>query len=159
VLLGRHEAAAALLAQVAARAPRRGRVAFFTRVALADLALERGDAAGALRAYCAWLAEHRALRSRTNEAYQVDGVVLALAGLGRYEEAVTVAAIGDALRAEFSIRPPREVLDLRAQALDPALRTLGAAAVEQARRLAGGFGLDQGLTWVAARADEATASA
>jgi predicted ATPase len=155
-LLDRHEEAGQLLADIRARAPRDGLVSVFATIAAADLALQRRDAEQALAGYCNWLGTYRDQQWRANEALQIDGAAIALARLGRHEEAVTAEAISDLVRDRFAIMHPSAEA-FREQALQGAHKAIGAAGRQAARERSRSLGLERGPAWVAERANARTA--
>src|SRR4051812_38756110 len=90
----------------------------------------------------------RPLSSPMGELIQADTIALALARLGRLEDAAVVVAICDVCHAELSW-PPRKAL---AEALSAAREAAGPERVAAARRQAAALGLHGGLDHVRALA-------
>ncbi|HEU4977735.1 MAG TPA: hypothetical protein VFT42_02455, partial [Solirubrobacteraceae bacterium] len=89
-------------------------------------------------------------RHPRNLAFQLDGIAIALAGLGRDEEALAVAAIGDRVRHEFSTGLASVTLGHREQALAPARARAGEGGEQSAADRAATLGLRGGLAWASA---------
>jgi hypothetical protein len=119
---------------------------------LADAALAAGHAKSALAGYCQWLRDMHAIGSAPNDAFQLDGAAMALAALGRHEEAMMAAALSDRLRDEFSFSVPAGFQRTRDAALSEAGKALGATGQDRCRAWALASDLDAGISSIAALA-------
>ena len=101
---------------------------------LADCALIRGEAELAARRYAESLRAAVAYGDRFEMQYEVEGVAMAVAGLGRDGEAVCLAAAAEAEREALKSSASVAFWDaLEKRYLGPAAERLGPAAAAQAR--------------------------
>jgi non-specific serine/threonine protein kinase len=146
---GDPEGALAVLGPLVTRARPGSWVAVLGASNLADAALTSGDATAALAGYCGWLRDQHAIGSATNDAFQLDGAAMALAALGRYEDALVTAALSDQLRAEYSFTAMSEHQAARDAALAPASEALGPSGRQRCESWAASLGVERGIAWVA----------
>jgi predicted ATPase/class 3 adenylate cyclase len=116
---------------------------------LADAALVLGAFADALEGYVHALA-CLAGRHPRNMAFQLDGIAMALAGLGRDEDALLAAAVGDLVRREFSTGLAKVTLAQREERLAPVRARRGHAGEDAAAERAAALGLRAGVEWAVA---------
>lgn len=150
---GEVDEALATLRAVEARARPDTAAAVYASASLADAALAGGDATGALVRYARCLRVFHELGMMPNAALQLDGACLALTLLGRHEEALTAAAVGDRIRHEFSIVASREWQQAREDALSPAVEAVAPAAAEASRARARSMDVPRAVAWLEALAD------
>jgi predicted ATPase/class 3 adenylate cyclase len=119
----------------------------------ADCALQAGDYAAAAHRYARAAELARALGAGVQTAFDLQGVAMALAGLGRATEALEIDAMADALIEELDLRETAEWWErLRSRHLEPARRSLSSEAVRESRELGserpGGERVDRALELV-----------
>jgi tetratricopeptide (TPR) repeat protein len=152
------DAARSVFESVLSHASPESFASFAASALLADLELIHGDANTALAGYCRCLRQLQQLGSRPNQALQLDGAATALARLGRAEEALVAATISDRMRDAFSFHAAPRFLADRDEALAPAREALGPAGQRHCAMRAAELGIDGGIAWAAALADNVNAS-
>jgi hypothetical protein len=130
---------------------------FAASTGIADVALKEGDAETALAGYCRCLRQLQQVGSRPNQALQLDGAAMALARLGRAEEALVTAVISDRMRAAFSFDAVPAILADREAALTTAREALGPAGRRKCAMRAAELGIDGGIAWAAGLARDVVA--
>jgi hypothetical protein len=155
---GRLDEAMATLYAVEQRAGPRSASGLGARTILADAALDAGNATTALSRYARALGAFYEAGMLPTCAFQLDGAAMALAALGRHEDAYTAAMIGDRLRYESSIEVAPDWRRRRDEALAASADALTPAARESCRIRVDSSGTAGSVAWVAALADGQSAS-
>jgi predicted ATPase/class 3 adenylate cyclase len=148
MMAGRHAEADALVRPLLDRVEPGSWLQFWAATKTADIALEDGRPAEALALYGVAMDVLRPLGTPMSELIQADTTALALARLGRLDDAAIVVAVCDAAHAELSWRPIRSL----ASALDSAREAVGEERLAAVRRQAASLGLRGGLDHVRALA-------
>ena len=112
---------------------------------LADAELESGEFQSALGNYGRCLRDMHAIGTPLNEAFQIDGCAMALAALGRHEEALMAASLSDLMCSELSFTLGREFTGTRDKTLAEARDALGPAGLQRCVGWARESGLDRGI--------------
>jgi predicted ATPase len=151
-ITGDPEGALDVLRPLVARARPRSWAAVAGLSYLADAALAAGDARSALAGYCRWLRDLHELGSAPNDAFQLDGAAMALAALGRHEEAVVAAELSDRIRREHAFAVAADFKKTRDAALAGAREALGEAVCHRCQAWVAASDVDAGIASIAALA-------